>query len=146
MRRRSGQSGQIVRKGNTWHVRFYVDVAGREKRLRKSVPLGPATGKERLTKPEAVRKVDEIIAGFGVNTSQHMEAAQYPKTVVTFRDRVLWCRRFHKAWTEGKPGPVQTMDGQLEKHILPELGELALNAVAETVVQKFVANLSAQEL
>ena len=53
MRRRSGQSGQVVRKGKTWHVRFYVDVPGRQKRLRKSVPVGPAVGKEKLTKSEA---------------------------------------------------------------------------------------------
>ena len=65
MRRRSGQSGQIVRKGKTWHVRFYVDVPGQRKRRRKSVPVGPAVGKEKLTKPEAVRKAAEIVQAGG---------------------------------------------------------------------------------
>src|SRR2546428_252116 len=88
MRRRSGQSGQIVRKGKTWHVRYYVDVPGQRKRLRKSVPVGPAVGKERLTKPEAVRKAGEIIRSAGVNTAEHLEQAVRPPQVKTFQDRV----------------------------------------------------------
>ena len=54
MRARRGQSGTIVRKGDQWHVRFYVDEEkGRKK---KSVPVGLAVGKGRLTKAEAARK------------------------------------------------------------------------------------------
>ena len=46
MSRRSGQKGQVVRKGCMWHVRFYVDVPAQEQRQRKSVPIGPdAQGK-----------------------------------------------------------------------------------------------------
>jgi integrase len=141
MRRRSGQSGQIVRKGNTWHVRFYVDVPGQQKRLRKSVPIGPAVGKERLTKPEAVRKAGEIIQAAGVNMSEHLERAIHPDDIETFSDRVDWCRRYHKAWTDGKPGPVATMESHLAKHILPKLGELPLETIDEMTVQEFVADL-----
>src|ERR1700694_895243 len=54
MRARRGQSGTIVRKGDQWHVRFYADEEkGRKK---KSVPVGPAVGKGRLTKAEAASK------------------------------------------------------------------------------------------
>lgn len=141
MRRRSGQSGQIVRKGKTWHVRFYVDVPGQRKRLRKSVPVGPAIGKERLTKPEAVRKAAEIIQEVGVNTAKHLEQAIRPERVKTFEQRVEWCRKNHKAWTDGKPGPVATMEGHLRKHILPRFGALAVEAINETLVQEFVADL-----
>src|SRR5216683_2142614 len=45
MSRRSGQSGTVVKKGCMWHVRYYVDLRGQEKRQRKSVPIGPCTGK-----------------------------------------------------------------------------------------------------
>jgi integrase len=141
MRRRSGQSGQIVRKGNTWHVRFYVDVPGQPKRLRKSVPVGPAVGKEKLTKPEAVRKAGEIVRSAGVNTVEHLEQAVRPQPVKTFQDRVEWCRKNHKAWTDGKPGPIATMEGHLAKHILPRFGALAVEEITETVVQEFVADL-----
>src|SRR4029453_6378917 len=88
MRRRSGQSGQIVRKGKTWHVRFYVDVPGQRKRLRKSVPVGPAARKGKLPKPESVRKAAEIIGAAGVNTVDHLERAIRPERVRTFAQRV----------------------------------------------------------
>ena len=106
MSRRSGQKGQVVKKGSMWHVRFYVDVAGQEKRQRRSVPIGPCKGKNKLTKPEAERKGAEIIASLGVNTIEHLERATNLSPVVTFRQRVEWCRRYHKAWTDGKPSSI----------------------------------------
>jgi hypothetical protein len=59
-----------------WHVRFYVDVPGQEKLQRKSLPIGPAVGKDKLTKPEAVRKGSEMIAAMGVNSEMHLERDQ----------------------------------------------------------------------
>ncbi|HVX29195.1 MAG TPA: hypothetical protein VHA53_01850, partial [Nitrolancea sp.] len=141
MRRRSGQSGTIVKKGGMWHVRFYADVPGSEQRQRRSEPIGPAVGKEKLTRPEAKRKGGEIIAALGVNTSQHLERAVRPATRQTFRQRVQWCRKYHKAWTEGKPGPIGTMESQLNKHILPRFGDFTIDMVDETAVQEFVAEL-----
>ena len=139
MRRRSGQNGSIYKKWKTWHVRFYVDVAGSTKRQRKSLPVGPATGKEKLTKPEAVRKGAQIVSSAGVNQAQHLARSRHP--LQTFEERVQWCRKFHKAWTDGKPGPIAAMESQLTKHILPRLGSLTLDMVDETMVQEFVAEL-----
>jgi integrase len=124
-----------------WHVRFYADVPDRQKRQRKSVPVGPAVGKERLTKSEAKRKAGEILRGAGVNTAEHLERAIHPQRIKTFADRVEWCRQNHKAWTDGKPGPVATMEGHLTKHILPRFGALAVESIDETTVQEFVADL-----
>jgi integrase len=124
-----------------WHVRYYVDVAGQQKRMRKSVPIGPAKGKNKLTKPEAERKGAEVIASLGVNTREHLERAMNLTPVVTFRQRVEWCRKYHKAWTDGKPQPIRTMESQLTKHILPRFGDLPLDSVDETAVQEFVADL-----
>jgi len=124
-----------------WHVRYYVDVPGQDKRPRPSVPIGPCTGKSKLTRPEAERKGAEIIASLGVNTAEHLERAMNLRPVVTFGQRVEWCRKYHKAWTDGKPGPIRTMESQLTKHILPRFGSLPLDAVDETAVQEFVADL-----
>lgn len=141
MSRRSGQRGHVVKKGCMWHVRFYVDVQGQEKRQRKSVPIGTAVGKDRLTKPEAVRKGSEIIASLGVNTEDHLERAAKVSSLMTFKHRVDWCRKYHKAWTDGKPGPIRTMESQLTKHILPRFGTCSLEAIDEMAVQEFVADL-----
>jgi integrase len=124
-----------------WHVRYYLDYPGEEKRQRKSVPIGPCTGQNKLTKPEAVRKGAEIVASLGVNNEDHLERTMNPKPIMTFRQRVEWCRRYHKAWTDGKPGPIKTMESQLTKHILPRFGSSPLDSVDETAVQEFVADL-----
>src|SRR5215831_3561750 len=69
MRRRSGQKGVVVRKGKQWHVRYLQDVQnGRKKR---SVHIGPAVGKGRLTRAEAQRKAAELIEQLGINSETH---------------------------------------------------------------------------
>jgi integrase len=141
MSRRSGQKGQVVRKGAMWHIRVYVDVPGAEKRQRKSVLIGPAVGKEKLTKPEAIRKGAEIIAEMRVNTAEHLERAIKPNPVVTFGQRVEWCRKYHPAWTDSRTHTIRTMESALTKHILPRFGSLPLDAVTETAVQEFAADL-----
>jgi hypothetical protein len=107
-----------------WHVRFYVDVPGQERRKRKSVLIGPAVGKEKLTKPEAERKGADVVASLGVNTADHLERAMKLTPIVTFRQRVDWCRKYHKAWTDGKPSSILSMESQLSKHVLPRFGSL----------------------
>ena len=109
--------------------------------LPKGVNWPIAVGKDKLTKPEAVRKGAEVIASIGVNTTEHLERALNIAPIVTFRQRVEWCRRYHKAWTDGKPSSVLSMESQLTKHILPRFGSLPLDAVDETAVQEFVAGL-----
>jgi hypothetical protein len=129
MRARRGQSGTIVRKGDQWHVRFYADEEkGRKK---KSVAVGPAVGKGRLTKAEAARKGAEIVDSAGVNTQAHLTRAEHPESAETLTQRVAWCQRFHRAWTESKPGSLTSMESHLTKHILPRFGELLVEQVTE---------------
>jgi integrase len=139
MSRRSAQKGCIVPKGRMWHVRFYVDVPGKEKRERRSEPVGPRKGMDKLTKSEAERKGAELIHSLGVNTEEHLQRAINP--VQTFRKKTNWCRQYHKAWVDGRPGPVKTMESQLTKHILPRFGDLPLDLIDEMRVQEFVADL-----
>ena len=138
MSRRSGQKGQVVKKGCVWHVRFYVDLPGQQARQRKSVPIGPCVGTNKLTKPEAQRQGAEVIKSLGVNTEEHLQRATNP---VTFKQRVEWCRNNKTAWTEGKPGSILSMESLLTKHILPGFGDLPLHMVDETAVQEFVSHL-----
>ena len=82
-----------------------------------------------------------MIASLGVNTAEHLEKATNSSSVVTFGQRVEWCRKYHKAWTEGKPSSVLSMESQLTEHILPRFGAVPLDAIDETAVQEFVADL-----
>jgi len=107
-----------------------------------AVQLGFGDVKDKkLTKPEAQRKAAAIVRSAGVNTAEHLERAVRPVAVRTFQQRVEWCRANHKAWTEGKPGTVATMEGHLAKHILPRFGDQSVEALTETAVQEFVADL-----
>ena len=126
MSRRSGQKGQVVRKGDMWHIRFYVDVPGQDKRQRKSLPIGPAVGKEKLTKPEAARKGLEIIEREGVNTSAHLERSRM--RAVCFGDAA-------RSWRDGhlnmkkKRASQKSMGCELRKHVLPLLDEMPIEDV-----------------
>ena len=62
MARRSGQVGYEEVKGGWYHVRFRIDVLGREKRAYLSKPICPVSGPGALTKPERLKKRKEIIA------------------------------------------------------------------------------------
>src|SRR4051794_4137335 len=59
---RSGQSGTVVRKGQMWHGRYYVDIPGKEERRRASVPLGSVST---MKKTEAKRKLRAILQEMG---------------------------------------------------------------------------------
>lgn len=104
-----------------------------------SVPVGPAQGAGRLTKAEAARRGAELIARLGINAPDHLDRALRPAE--TFRQRVDWCRLNHPAWTDGKPGPIATMESQLARHILPALGEHPLHALDERTILEFLARL-----
>jgi hypothetical protein len=65
--------------GRKWYGRYWRDVPGKEKREHPLVILGE---KSSMTKPEARRKLMEIIEAEGVNKPQHLERALKP--AVTF--------------------------------------------------------------
>src|ERR1700694_1999804 len=56
MARRSGQCGYLEKKGKSWYVRFWIDVAGQEKRAHRSVRICPVKGLGALAKPERERR------------------------------------------------------------------------------------------
>lgn len=143
MSRRSGQNGSVQKKGSQWHLRYYVDVPGQEKRPRRSLPLGPCKGPNKIGRKEAERKAKEKLAELGVNTEEHLKKAL--SGVYTFAQRVAWCKQNRRAWLKGRPGPVKTMESQLHKHILPFFGDLPLDDITEDRVQEFITHLQTTE-
>src|SRR5713226_228235 len=91
MARRSGQCGYLERKGNSWYVRFWMDVAGQEKRKRMSMRICPVKGPNALAKPERERRAKEVIATSGADTVQLFEKVQAFNTGITFRQQAaVW--------------------------------------------------------
>src|ERR1700722_20473932 len=68
MARRSGQVGYEEVKRGWFHVRFRMDVPGREKRAYLSKPICPTSGPGFLTRPERFTRREQIIAASGADT------------------------------------------------------------------------------
>lgn len=132
---RSGQSGTVVRKGQMWHGRYYVDVPGQELRRRVSVPLGSV---HQIKKPEAKRKLRTLIEELGLNQDSHLERTEVGAK--TFASESAWWRE--NRLSVFKPSCQETMGSHLDKYLLPRFGSLPMAAIDERRVQEFVADLT----
>lgn len=135
---RSGQSGTVVRKGQMWHGRYYVDVSGEERRRYASVPLGSVKA---MKKTEAKRKLRAMLEGMGLNEDRHLERAE--RGGRTFAKEAAWWRE--NKLSIYKPSCQETMGSHLDKYLLPRFGDLPLAAIDERLAQEFVAKLTRME-
>lgn len=131
---RSGQSGSIVKKGQMWHGRYYIDVPGQAKRRKVSVPLGSIHS---LKKPEAKRKLRSLLEEVGLNCDNHLERITITRT---FGEEAAWWRE--NKLSLFKPSCQEGMGSHLDKYILPRFGSLPLTSVDEKRVQEFIADLA----
>lgn len=148
MARRSGQCGYLERKGNGWYVRFWIDVAGQEKRAHKSVRICPAKGPGTLAKPERERRAKEVIAASGADTVEHFEKVQAWNQGMTFRQQTaVWLN--HAQTRKRSPIKQATAVGYqsyLDKWLNPNLGEVPLSQVDNKTVKGLVTKLAEAKL
>jgi integrase len=135
MSRRSGQAGTVVRKGNRWHGRYYVDVPGKEERKRVSIPLGPTHS---MTKPEARRKLQAALEQTLVNSEASF--ARATQALRTFAQEAEWWKQNRLSLF--KPSCRETMGQHVDKYLLPRFGNMPVTAIDERQVQEFVAALN----
>ena len=137
MTRRSGQAGAVVVKGDWWHGRYYEDVPGQDRRVRKSVTIGP---RKEMTKPQARRKLAEMLDELGVNTSAHLQRALMP--VKTFAEEAKW-------WEENvlihhKPSSQNSSHYIIKKHLIPHFGRMPIADINEKHAQEWITGLQKQ--
>jgi hypothetical protein len=139
MSRRSGQTGSLTLVGQKWYGRYWRDVPGKENREHPLVVLGE---KSSMTKPEARRKLMDIIEAEGVNTPQHLERALKP--AVTFNS-------IADAW-EAKRLPLLHNSSQfitpsrLRNHVRPFFGNMAIEEIRTGTVNDWIRSLTAKGL
>lgn len=139
MSKRSGQSGSVRLVGCKWYGRYWRDVPGNEKREHAHVILGE---KSSMTKPEARRKLMEIIEAEGVNKLQHLDRALKP--AVTFSS-------IADAW-EAKRLPLLHTSSQfitpsrLRNHVRPFFGNMAIEEIRTGTVNDWIRSLNAKGL
>jgi integrase len=139
MSKRSGQSGSVRLVGSKWQGRYWRDVPGKTKREHPSVVLGE---KSSMTKPEARRKLMEIIDAEGVNTPEHLEKALKP--VVTFS-------HVADAWElkrvpQLKPSTQYTAPMLNRKYLRPFFGQMAPAEIKTGAINDWIADLGSKGL
>jgi Phage integrase, N-terminal SAM-like domain len=139
MSKRSGQSGSVRLVGSKWYGRYWRDVPGNPKREHPLVILGE---KSSMTKPEARRRLMDIIEAEGINKPQHLDKALKP--VVTFNS-------IADAW-ESKRLPMLQNSSQtitpsrLRKHVRPFFGDKTVEEIRTGTINDWIRALAAKEL
>ena len=87
MSRRTGQSGHIEKSGKWWVVRWWMDVAGQEKRTHKRERICPISAPGVLSRSARERRAREIIDKSGADTEEYFNKTVKPKSVVTFQEQ-----------------------------------------------------------
>lgn len=150
MSRRTGQTGTIVIAGNWYRVRWYMDVEDQEKRVQMNEKVAPLVfDKNGMPKPpssEVKLRAREIVEKSGANSEERFNRVVLGR--VTFRTQA----KAYLHWIQNRdrrrikdPGSVE---GALNKWILPAIGDLLLSDVhnlsVKPLVDKMKKSLSAR--
>jgi integrase len=148
MARRSGQCGYLERKSNSWYVRFWIDVAGQERRAHKSVRICPAKGPGVLAKPERERRAKEVIAASGADTVELFEKVQAFNQGTTFRQQAAaWLNHTQtRKRSPIKPATAVGYQSYLGKWLEPNLGDVPLSQVDNKTIRGLVTKLAEAKL
>ncbi len=134
MSRRRGQRGTPNVVGEKYIGRYWADVPGSTRRVRKAVVIGSI---HEMTRSEAQRWLSNFIEEQGVNSEAHLARSQ--SSAVTFGDAAeLWRQRQLIAC--GKPSSQSSMGCELRKHVLPLLSEIPLEEVNDySLIRELIA-------
>ena len=148
MARRSGQCGYLELKGNSWYVRFWIDVPGQEKRAHKSVRICTVKGPGALPKPERERRAKQVIAASGADTVEHFEKVRASNQGATFQQQSA--RWLNHAQTRKrspiKPATAVGYQSYVNNWLIPNLGDVPLSRVDNKTVRGLVAKLAEAQL
>ena len=141
MTRRSGQNGTVAKRtlldGTVvWRGRWLEDVAGQYARVKRSKVLGPASGKDALTKSRAERTLREMLDKKGINSLSYIIPSSNPSACRTFAEASI-------QWEKGalelvKPSTRRTMKSQLRVHLRPALGKVTIDKLTPEVMQAYI--------
>ncbi len=146
--RRTGQDGHIEKSGRWFVVRFWKDIPGQERRMHVRERVCPISGPGLLSKSERKRKAREIIQASGADSSEYFKEVVKQDPGVTFREQSeIWLKQLQNR----KRKPIRqsyavTIQGALDKWILPAIGEIPLANVDNLSVKPLIEKMSAAGL
>ena len=138
MSARPGQSGTVYRFRDNWIGQWLEDVNGQEKRVRKSVTLGPV---KILTKSEARRMLQEHITKLGINTQDHLERSL--SIVLTFKQAA---DKYEAGRLQDlKPSTRRSNAYHLRKYLCPRFGKMLIHDITVDAVNDAVSAWAKKE-
>jgi integrase len=142
--RRTGQSGYIEKSGRWFVVRFWKDSAGQERRMHVRERICPISGPGSLSKSARKRRAKEIIQASGADSPDYFEEVVRPQPCgVTFREQSkLWLQQLlNRRRKPIRQSYAVTIQGALDKWLLPEIGELPLGNVDNLSVRPLIEKM-----
>jgi integrase len=146
--RRTGQDGHIEKSGRWFVVRFWKDIPGQEERTHVRERVCPISGPGLLSKSERKRRAKEIIQASGVDSAERFNEVVKQDAGVTFREQsIVWLRQLQNR----KRRPIRnsyalTIQGALDKWILPAIGGLPLASVDNLSAKPLIEKMSSSGL
>lgn len=132
MSRRPGQRGSVRVVGRKYIGRFWADVPGQVRRVRRNVIIGQVND---MTKAQAQRWLANFIDEQGVNDAAFLARSQSP--VVTFGLAARQWRDRHLL-TNKKPSSQSSITSELNKHILPHLKDTPLEQITYPLIRDLI--------
>lgn len=133
MSRRSGQKGSVRVVGNVYKGRYWADVPGTTKRVRRAITIGKTSV---ITKPQAERWLAQYIEAQGVNSPEHLARSQAPVRAFGEAARLWQDRQLNE---RAKASSQRSMACELKKHILPRLEDTSLEEIGYPILRNLVA-------
>jgi integrase len=133
----------VEKKGPYYVVRYWLDIAGQEARVHKSVRICPVTGPGAMTKPERERRAREIITQSGADTEAHLRKVEAANLGTTFRQQSeAWIR--HVQDRKRKPVKPKTITSW-KSHLVwinPKVGNMPLSSVNNLALRDLVSQMT----
>ncbi len=129
-------------------MRFWKDISGQKNRIHVRVRVCPISGPGLLSKSERKRKAREIIQASGVDSAERFNDVVKRDAGVTFREQsIIWLRQLQNR----KRRPIRnsyavTIQGALDKWILPAIGSLPLASVDNLSAKPLIEKMSSSGL
>jgi integrase len=146
--RRTGQDGHIEKSGRWFVVRFWKDILGQEKRMHVRERICPISGPGLLSKSERKRKAREIIQASGADSRECFKQVVKQETGVTFREQSeIWLKQLqHRKRKPIRQSYAVSIQGALDKWILPAIGSIPLSSVDNLSVKPLIEKMSSSGL
>jgi integrase len=142
--RTTGQDGHIEKSGRWFVVRFWKDIPGQERRMHVRERICPISGPGRLSKSALKRRAREIIQESGADSPEYFKEVVKQNCGVTFREQSeIWLKQLQNR----KRRPIRqsyavTIQGALDKWILPAIGDMPLGQVDNLSVKPLIERMS----